>query len=79
MLSDESGNQDTWSACSPLIHRLAMNMSMNTPGLVETENLISKRGKITPAVMALTSGAFSADSNDISRIDLALANPFNQM
>ena len=56
-----------------------MNMSMNTPGLVETEKLISKRGKITPAVMALASGAFSADSNDISRIDLALANPFNQM
>ena len=56
-----------------------MNMSMNTPGLVETENLISKRGKITPAVMALASGAFSTDSNDISSTALALANPFNQM
>ena len=29
--------------------------------------------------MALASGAFSADSNDISSTALTLANPFNQM
>ena len=32
--------------------------------------------KITPAVMALTSRALSAYSNDISSSALALANPF---
>ena len=31
---------------------------------------------ITPAVMTLTSRAFSADPNDISSSALALANPF---
>ena len=75
MLSDDSGNQDTWSTCSPLIPRMTVDMAMNTPGLVVTE----KRGEITPAVMALASGAFCADSNDISSTALALANPFNQM
>ena len=50
-----------------------MDMAMNTPGLIETEKHVSQS---TPAVMALASGAFGADPNDIPSTSLALANPF---
>ena len=36
-------NQDTWASCSPFIPRLAMYMTMNTPGLVKTEKKFHRK------------------------------------